>query len=52
MSEEIELGGGLVDLSGLPLWKVGELDGSAIGTELGDLLVTTSNITAGFGSFV
>lgn len=52
MREEIEFGGGLVDLSGLPLQEVGDLDGSALGAELSGLLLTNSNITAGFGSFI
>jgi FXSXX-COOH protein len=50
MREEIEFGGALVDLSGLPLQEVGEFDGSALGEELSGLLAASGVITAGFGS--
>jgi FXSXX-COOH protein len=53
MRDEIDFGGELIELSGLSLQEVGDLEGSALDAELRELLSDVGSghgLTAGFQS--
>jgi hypothetical protein len=52
MHDTMELGGERIDLSGISLDTLSELDGSVIGEELRRLTACGTGITAGFGSHI